>query len=228
MALALAESVLVEKRVPVTCPAMTVPSPSTTVVPPTLRTSSQPVPMLRAYSVAPVAVKLPILRALRVTSASPVMAPMLMTLAVLVPAEALPIVASRSRRLWTLVPAPEWTGVVKVNWTLSVVTPALAAGALVKAMFSVPAKVKSTSVLKVAAPLAVKVPVAVAAVPVSVILESPSAVDAPTPVHLAIVPPVPEPVRAPLPPASVPQVNVPAAVQRSFSVVVLQAERLAP
>lgn len=43
----------------------------------------------------------------------------------------------------------------------SVVTPALAVGEEERATFSVPARVRSTSVLKVAAPLAVKVPVKV-------------------------------------------------------------------
>ena len=55
---------------------------------------SQPVPILIAVSVAAVPVRLPMLRALMVTWASPVTAPVLMKLTVLVPAVALPIVGA--------------------------------------------------------------------------------------------------------------------------------------
>ena len=85
------ESEEVENKVPDSCPATTCPEPLITVVPPTENAESHPVPTAIAVSVAAVPVRAPILRALSVTCASPVMASIFNTFAVLVPAVALPI-----------------------------------------------------------------------------------------------------------------------------------------
>ena len=83
---------------------------------------SQPEPMFKAFSVAAVPVKAPMLIALRVTWASPVTASMPTMLAVLVPPVALPIVVAMFRPWWVWVPVVS-TGVVKVIFSKLLVAP---------------------------------------------------------------------------------------------------------
>ena len=61
---------VIENIVPDSCPAITLPKPSITVVPPTTKDVSHPVPMFIAVSVPAVPLMLAMLMALRMSPAS--------------------------------------------------------------------------------------------------------------------------------------------------------------